>query len=351
MKNTIRKKILVFGYFGYHTDKLDGQTIKTRNIYEMLRANVELEVYYADTQEFRYSGKSICDFVYRLFSCNRLIYIPAHNNLRYLFPIIYVTSLLLRFQIIYVAVGGWLPEFLCNLPIHCCFLKHVKAVLLENNYAVTQLEKFYGFQNVDKIPNFRCEPTSDFQPHIYREGEPLRLVFMARINKMKGLDTLVNVAKLILERYPKDAILIDFYGPINELDRAYFENELVNKYEFVRYCGALPPNEIVAKLREYDAMLFPTHFFTEGFPGTVLDAYRAGIPVIATKWKYATEFVIDGSIGYVVDFEKPVDEIVSCISKLYSDSALLLELKRNAHRESLRYTPDAAWLVLKPLLS
>lgn len=350
MKKIIRKNILVFGYFGYQTNKLNGQTIKTRSIYEMLLTHSEFDTYCADTEQFRYSIKSVCNFIRRLFSCDRLVYIPAHGNLKYLFPIVYIASYVLHFQVVYVAVGGWLPEFLRNLPVHRYFLKRVKVILMQNNYAVIQLRDLYGFQNAGTIPNFRGDTVSGFQPHIRHNGEPLRLVFMARINKKKGLDTIAEVAERINRRYPEGAVSINFYGQINEPNRTYFEENLVNKYSFVRYLGVLQPEEIVSTLCQYDAMLFPTHYFTEGFPGSVLDAYRAGIPIIASKWKYATEFVADGRTGYIVSFENPVEEIADCISRIYSDVSLLSELKRNAYKESLRYTPEAAWEILNPFL-
>lgn len=351
MKNQSSLNVLVFGYLGYYTNKLDGQTVKTRSIYEMLHTHAKLDVYYADTQEFRYSIKSICVFIRRLFSCDRLVYLPAHNNLKYLFPIIYIISLVVRYQIIYVVVGGWLPEFLRALPIHRNLLKRIKAILLENNDAANQLKDLYGFQNAGIIPNFRAGAIPAFLPHVRREGEPLRLVFMARVNMLKGLDTLAEVASRISKTYLANGIFIDLYGSIHEPDRAYFEEELVNKYALVRYHGVLQCDGIIDTLRQYDAMLFPTHYFTEGFPGSVLDAYRAGIPVITTKWKYATEFVADGKTGYIVNFENPVEEIVNRISKLYSDVSLLSELKRNAYKESLRYTPETAREILTPFLS
>ena len=328
MKKIIRKNILVFGYFGYQTDKLNGQTIKTRSIYEMLLTHSEFDTYCADTEQFRYSIKSVCNFVRRLFSCDRLVYIPAHGNLKYLFPIVYIASYVLHFQVVYVAVGGWLPEFLRNLPVHRYFLKRVKVILMQNNYAVTQLRDLYGFQNAGTIPNFRGDTVSGFQPHIRHNGEPLRLVFMARINKKKGLDTIAEVAERINRTYPEGAVSINFYGQINEPDRTYFEEDLVNKYSFVRYLGVLQPERIVSTLCQYDAM----------------------IPVIASKWKYATEFVDDGKTGYIVSFENPVEEIANCISRIYSNVSLLSELKRNAYKESLRYTPEAAWEILNPFL-
>lgn len=349
MKNRCcdKKKLLVFGYFGYKTNKLDGQTVKSRSILELLQTHMEFDVYYADTEEFRFSLKTVRTFICNLFICDYLIYMPAHNNFRYLFPIIFIFSLLFRFQIIYVVVGGWLYDYLQNLPIHVRMLRNIRIILVENELLLFQLKQLYNLKNVEKIPNFRQEPIRRFLPRMRKDKDLLRLVFMARINLKKGLDTLVKFAEMMNLHYPTCMIQIDFYGPIFDADKSYFEKELLAKYSFMHYCGILEPKDIVTVLQNYDVMLFPTHYFTEGFPGTILDAYRAGIPVIATRWKYASEFVIDGKTGYIVDFKNPVPELVDRVVSLYLDNSLLLQMKNCAYKESFLYTSEAAWNILK----
>ncbi|MCM1141108.1 MAG: hypothetical protein NC453_21280, partial [Muribaculum sp.] len=98
------KKILVFGYFGYVTDQLDGQTVKTRSIYELVKERANAKVVYADSQEFRKSSKSIFKFFRNLITCNTLIWLPAHNNLKYLFPLIWFCSRIFKFEILYVVI-------------------------------------------------------------------------------------------------------------------------------------------------------------------------------------------------------------------------------------------------------
>lgn len=36
----MQKNILIIGYFGYVTNQLDGQTIKTRNVFDLIKRNV-----------------------------------------------------------------------------------------------------------------------------------------------------------------------------------------------------------------------------------------------------------------------------------------------------------------------
>lgn len=97
-------------------------------------------------------------------------------------------------------------------------------------------------------------------------------------------------------------------------------------------------------------LILPTQYYTEGFPGSILDAYIAGIPVIVTDWKHSHEFVIENKTGFIVPFGESVDEIVEKIKLLYFNRDLLHNMKINAREESKKYSEDAAWNVLKKYL-
>ena len=110
--------ILVLGYFGYRTNKLDGQTVKTRNVYNLLTNCVTEDVDYYDTEDLKFNRLSALKMFYKVMRCHTLCYMPAYGNLRVLFPIIYCLSVLFHVKIHYFVVGGWLKDFLIGLPLH-----------------------------------------------------------------------------------------------------------------------------------------------------------------------------------------------------------------------------------------
>ena len=93
-------------------------------------------------------------------------------------------------------------------------------------------------------------------------------------------------------------------------------------------------------------MLLPTHYYTEGLPGSVVDAYMSGIPIIVSKWKHAGEFVKDGETGFIIPFENGEKELCKKIEFLLQNPKLLSEMKRNAYRESFRFTSSNAWNII-----
>ena len=63
--------------------------------------------------------------------------------------------------------------------------------------------------------------------------------------------------------------------------------------DFVEYKGVANYNQTVDVLKNYFALLFPTYFHGEGFAGCIIDAFFAGIPIIATDWLYNKDIVKD----------------------------------------------------------
>lgn len=330
-------KYLVLGYFGYRNNQLDGQTVKTRDLYRLINEQFpNNKIKYFDTQDFKYNKSSIFKMLRLVCECNRLIYLPANNNLKFIFPVIFVLSKIFRFQIDYFVVGGWLSEFISNLPIHTWMLKHINGIHVETKRLKHDLEIFNNLKNVDIFPNFRFfefAPTSN-------ESNKLRLVFMARIMKEKGLDWIFILADYIEKHQLSNKISISFYGQINENDREYFLNS-VSRYDFVDYLGPLQPENIHKTLNDYDVLLLPTHFYTEGLPGSIVDAYIAGIPVIVTEWINAKEFVEDNKTGFIIPFENGQNTLIEKVVDLQQNKEMLCKMKSNVLIKRKEFTPPS----------
>ena len=135
-------KVLVLGYFGYLTNQLDGQTVKTRDVYRLAKEQLtDYDVEYFDTQSLQKSKLLLFKMFFRVMCCKTLFYLPAHNNLKVFFPIIFILSQLFRFNIHYFVVGGWLREYLTNLPIHRFMLARIKGIHAETQRLKKELEE------------------------------------------------------------------------------------------------------------------------------------------------------------------------------------------------------------------
>lgn len=345
------KKILVLGAFGYSNNQLDGQTIKTRNVFHLIQRKHNGSHAYIDTLALRRKPWLCISMLYHLITCKTLIIMPCLNNLTILFPIFYYMSKLFRFDIISICIGGWQVEYFLGddkfgfHPKQMEMSKKIKAFLPEMVKVNNELIEKCGFTNTEVFPNFR-EYKRGLQIINFEDG--LRLVFMARINKMKGYDTIFNSLEFIRANCPK--CKITFYGGINEEDKDDFINKVKANGDIVEYSGQLTPEIIHSTLTNYDVMLLPTHYYTEGFPGSILDAYIAGIPVIVTEWKHSHEFVIDGTTGTIIPFTNNQDAFNNAVLDLYSNRQKLVKMKKAAYKEANKYSEEAAWNILRKYL-
>lgn len=341
----MKYRILVFGNFGYINKNVCGQTIKTRNIYELFKLKSD-DNYLVDkfnTQEFKYSFVTIFSMFWKIFKCNKIVYIPAQNNLKYLFPIIYFLCWMKKSEILYFVVGGWAGEFLKNKKLHIKLLSQIKAILTESDYLTDSLIYQYHFSNVLTFPNFRIH---SFIPRPIVSKQIFKVVFMARISKMKGIDYAFKLAEHFNSpEFKKKRLIIDFYGPIEAEDKKYFFDN-INKISNISYKGVLQPENIYKTIHEYDLMILPTHYHTEGFPGTILDAYISGLPIVATNWKYAYDFILNGQTGLIVPFENSENDFIQAVKSIYEDEELLLRMKKNAFKRSMDFSSDGAWNIL-----
>lgn len=334
------KRIFVLGAFGYRTTLFDGQTIKTRNLKDLLEDNLGAVDYY-DTQDFQFNKFSIFKMFWKTIKSDYLFYLPAENNLKVIFPILYFLSKLFRFKIHYFVVGGWLVEFLQDKPRLAKMLDGISGIHCETNLMKGNLERTFGYKHVDVFPNFRI---NSFVPKKHHTNGYLKLVFMARILKQKGLDTMFAMGEEIKQRNLEDKITIDFYGPLMNWDddETYFKNNL-KKYEFMRYLGPLEPKDIYTTLEKYDVLVLPTHFYTEGLPGSILDAYISGLPVVVTKWKHATEFVDDGKSGFILPFECEGKDLFAKINFILNNPSTLDKMKTQARDRWYEFSSEFAW--------
>lgn len=330
-------KLFVIGAFGFKSNKVDGQTIKTRSVYEAL--SKKYQVSFLDTQELKSNKLLVLKLIFALLKYSNIYYLGAQGSLRFLFPIIFLLSKLRGSRLVYVTIGGWLYDFLLNNNrIYKYFISNIRFVLVETNFLKNSL-KSMGIKNVSIIPNFRVTTeTMKSNTYLNLNQDNLKLVFMARVMREKGIYLIFD----LVEDYMTQATLygkkisVDFYGPIEDKDKSRF-NFLIDKFNsIVSYKGVLEPKSIYNTLCNYDVLLLPTFYTGEGFPGTILDAYLCGLPVIATNWKQIPEFVEPGLTGFLIDYN--INDLTEKIKLISKDEELLLNLKRNALLKSKEYS-------------
>ncbi|MDM1355970.1 glycosyltransferase [Myroides marinus] len=340
-------KITVIGNFGYASGKLDGQTVKTRSLYTLLETNSSLikDLKYYDTSLLKNNKMLFFSLSKDVVTSDKIFYLPAQNSLRFFFPFLFVFCKICNTKINYFVVGGWLKDLLTSHKYLQIMLSKIECIFSETYIIKKELEKSFKFKNVSYFPNFRsCYYSPTFNKV---DVDSVRLVYVGRINENKGISDLC----LVLNDLRKIGVvnfIIDLYGQVDSVYQEEF-NILLEKFEFISYKGALNPQEIYDVVGKYDLMLFPTKYYTEGLPGTVLDAYLSGVPVIGSGWKHSEEFIVNRVTGFIYGFND-LNGFKNLMIEILSDGSILNEMKIQAWKKSREFAEDYALSILKKSL-
>lgn len=337
----MNKKIIgIIGYFAVGLSKSGGQEVKTCSISEELcRIYGKGEVEKIDTLNWR---KHPVRFFVRVvllgLKCKNVVILPAHKGIRVLAPILLAVQKCRYFKIHYAVIGGWLPSMTSTNKRLKRMLQQFDYIYVETSSMKKSMEE-QNFKNIVLFPNFKHITPIEQDDISDDYEEPYRLCFFARITEEKGLSDIVDAVLWINAKYDKDVFTLDIYGPVQR-GQEYWFAELRKKFgKSIQYRGVVEPDESVTVLKTYFGLVFPTHYKTEGIPGTILDAYSAGIPVISSRWDNCGDLLDEGKTGYGYELGD-IEELIKCLEKVYDDPYRFISMKINCIKKAENFSPD-----------
>lgn len=330
----MKYKFGICGPFDFEERGTGGQSVKTREFYYALMESIGKE----KIQILESTGYKKNPFLFFLRYVNLLrnsehtIILPAQNGIKIFAPIsVWFKG---KGKIHYSVIGGWLPELLRNKPSLKKYLRRFDTILVETNVMKRDLETM-GLTNVKRLLNFkRLKPISEIDPEEHR---PIRICYFSRVAKEKGIEDAISAVEAVNSEGMQ--CVFDIYGPIIPEYEDEFASIQKTLPDGIRYCGKIEPEKSIATLRKYDLQLFPTRYPTEGIPGSIVDSYFAGVPVLSAKWNSFSDVVKDGITG--IGFEQ-VNQVDFCnkLKWILNHTGKLEEMKRNCLLEAQQYKPE-----------
>lgn len=160
----------------------------------------------------------------------------------------------------------------------------------------------------------------------------------------KGIEDAVNAVVTVNTVLGFQAFSLDIYGQVDGEQTDWFDSLQKEFPSYIRYGGLVPFDKSVDVLKDYFALLFPTYYEGEGFAGTLIDAYSAGVPVIASDWKYNAELVNE-NVGFVYP-TRDRQAFVDILKTAAKNPALLFSKKSQCLKEADKYKIDKAVRIL-----
>lgn len=340
--NAVRKRIYlkknhknIINFYG-PIDDLQGPGIKNKNMLKYLEKEYKIKKY----NTYNTTIYNRIKFISSLIFTNRKVIIAVSSRGRKIIcPIIFLKKRLnKKFQYCFVIINGYILneieqkksnrkmlEVLQNSQINFVEIQKVKE----------DLEEKYKLNNIKLFENFKPDENYiNIEKFEKLKNEELKLVFLARVCKEKGIDTIIQVVKELKEEGIN--LKLDIYGPIFNNAKQVINN--IENIDFINYKGIVENEKVTKILSNYDVYVFPTVHKREGFPATIIDAYSAGLPVIASDICFNKYIVINKKNGYIYEQnENGKENLKNAIKYVINHPKELNDISKNNYKKSLEY--------------
>lgn len=329
------KRVCVVGNIGGVLKSYDGQRIKTKILAQELRKSLgKSQVKIVDTSGgINKLYNIVIQIIKQYKECENIIILPGENGIKVVVPLCFFLHFFFKRGLHYVVIGGWLPQYLKSHRILELCLQYFDGIYVETKKMKFLLED--KFHNVYVMPNFKDIKILSCEELVYTYDRPYKICTFSRVMKEKGIEEVVDTV-IKANNFLKDQVFyLDIYGKIEEEQIEWFNNMQEKFPDYIQYKGIVPYNKSTKVIKNYVALMFLTHYEGEGFPGTILDAFSSGVPVIATDWKYNSEIIDNGINGMIVEcnFENTLIYISMNIEKWNL-------MKKNCLKKAEIYAPS-----------
>lgn len=204
---------------------------------------------------------------------------------------------------------GWDIEFQRKLEKHCCWFFLFRKVyfsasrmLVLSSY-IRETVKQWGFSGQVSLMTTMCpDEIFEYPFHEERSGK-FRFLFLARIEKAKGIYEAIDAFAVLCKKYPGQLTLtIAGSGREKEAAEKYVESIGCPDVEFPGYLRTQKKYECFDCSHCY---LLPS--YTEGMPGSLLESMAAGLPALVTPVGGVPDFFRDGEMGFLVQIRDTAD--------------------------------------------
>lgn len=231
-------------------------------------------------------------------------------------------------------------------------MRFAHRIVAATTLELDQMKALYGADpgKIDIVPPgvdlrlFRPVPCKAARAAIGIPLDHRMILFVGRIQPIKGIDTLIRAMALLLARHsmPRDDLFLTIIGGAGdpttdgELARLHALRESLGVGDLVTFVGSRDQDTLVNYYNSSSVVVVPSHY--ESFGMVALEAMACGTPVIASDVGGLSLNVADGFNGYLV----PKGDAEALAYKI----GLLLEhdqLRRQLGRQACQWAQRFSW--------
>ena len=155
------------------------------------------------------------------------------------------------------------------------------------------------------------------------------ILFLGRLHRIKGLDTLIPAFAEIIKKEPKAVLVLA--GPDDEnykREVLKFIDEVNLRTSDIVFTGMLVGEDKTAVYKESDVFVLPS--YSENFGMVVVEAMYSCLPVVITKYVGIAPEIIKNNAGIVI--KKSEKELTEAILKILNNPALAQKMGESGKR-------------------
>ncbi len=235
-------------------------------------------------------------------------------------------------------------------------LEIVDRIIVATPAEQAQLHWLYGARSGREViippgvdlERFHPIPKVEAKERVGISADHKNIMFVGRIEPLKGIDTLLRAMALINARYPEvvENVCVAIIGGDpwsddldEEMTRLHLLRQELGVHDFVTFLGAKDQNTLPNYYAAAEMVIMPSHY--ESFGMVALEAMATGTPVIASEVGGLAFLIRDGENGFHVPSRDP-EALAERIYELLTNPNCRDFLGKRA----LHYAKQYAWPII-----
>ena len=335
-KKITMKKILMITCLSTSKEKYDGAYIKNTLIYDSLKKKAVVDVISVSTHKIFNTLKIAWFAVFKKNKYDLVIISKDPHGANIMHKILKIANFKME-KVIYFEIGPFLYNRILDGTIKKeTFLRDGLIVVETDSMKNELLSLDFDNKRIEVFPNFK--PV--FNIEMIEKDYPkkiLNLVYLSRIEEKKGIyeliDSLIDLNKKSLR------FELDIYGRPQTNEDYEKIKKLVIQFPFIKYKGKIDliTKDNYVELSKYDLHVFPT-LYPEGFPGTLIDFFIAGVPTLSSSFARANEILTDEDSVIFVQGNK--NDLKNKLLYIYKNQNILTKLSYNTIAKKEYYSVE-----------
>jgi len=204
--------------------------------------------------------------------------------------------------------------------------------VIETGYLAA--DKVFVTKNVVRTHHFNTDAA--FKSNMGIPPDHQLLLFVGRLINEKGIYEVVKAFAQVADQHPESTLLIVGWG--HELEGLKAITKTLKLEHRVIFTGFIPEADVVQFYANCDILVFPT-YFPEGFPMALFNSVAAGMAIITTPTRAATDYLQQPSNCLWVE-PQDFNSVSMALHQLLQSPNLVNTMKQNNATKGVEFGCD-----------